>query len=171
MKLLGGLLILLGCFGVGKSHCRALKGRYLDLCEVLECVRILDGQIRYSNTPLSEIFGQIHRKRASTVSCFFERAAMEMEKMQGKTLQEIWSGQITYLEKQTHLQKEDRESLENFGKTLGIMDVTMQMQQLELYTVRLKEAIEEAKGQWKEKERLVPKLGLICGMVVVLILI
>lgn len=171
MKILGGLFIVLGCFGIGKSYCGGLRGRYEDLRELLECIRILEGEIRYSNRPLTEIFEQIHRKRASTVSSFFENVATKMRQMEGKTLQEIWSQQIGFFEKKSHLQKEDLDNLENFGKTLGIMDVTMQMQQLELYTVRVKETIGEAKGQWKEKERLVPKLGLICGMVVVLILI
>lgn len=171
MKILGSVLIVLGCFGIGKSYCRNLKGRYLDLKKLLECICLLKGEICYSNAPLREIFGQIHKKRGDAVSVFFQTAGKEMEKMEGKTFREIFTESLRVLEKQTFLNREDLDGLDNLGKTLGIMDVDMQRSQLELYTERLKASIEEAKEQWKEKERLVPKLGLTCGMVVVLILI
>lgn len=171
MKAAGALFIILGGFGIGKSYCRTLKGRYLDLKKLLECIRLLEGGVRYSNAPLREIFGQIHRKRQDAVSAFFDAAGKEMEKMEGKTFRVIFSETMQLLVKESCLNGDDLEGLENFGKTLGIMDVTMQIKQLEMYTERLKTSIEEAKEQWKEKERLVPRLGLACGIAVVLILI
>lgn len=171
MKLLGGLLVTVGGFGIGKSYCSVLKGRYLDLLEILECIRLLEGEIRYSNAPLGEIFGRIQKKRPGIIGNFFGNVGVEMKKMNGRTLQNIWNEQVFTLEKRTRLIKTDLENLDNFGRSLGIMDTLMQTNQLELYTKRLNAGILEAKENWKEKEKLVPKLGLVFGMAVVLILI
>lgn len=164
-------MIVLGCFGVGKNYCGKLKERYDNLKELLECIGILEGQIRYSNLPLMEAFIQIHQKRASKVSRIFHDTAKELSKMAGKPLYQIWKEQLGRHEKNIQLSKEDWSSLENLGKTLGIFDAVMQMNQLEGYTNQLKSSIEDAKIQWKEKERIIPGLGMISGMVLVLILI
>ncbi len=171
MKLVGAIFVVLGGFGIGKSKCKKLKERYDNLREFLVCVQFLQGQMELGNKPLGEIFEEMGKKRPWIFGWLFCRVSKELQQLEGKLFREIWETNIDSRKTDQGLKKEDWEYMKTMGAILGVLDITSQQKQLEVCEREIKRTIEEARIQWKEKERLLPKLGMISGMAIVLILL
>ncbi len=171
MKITGAVLIMAGCLGMAASVINNWKRRYLELKELLECIQILNGQVRYTMSPLPEIFLEIERRRKSRLGELFGQVGRELNRRGGETLEAIWKRALQDSRKCFVLNKEDWDVFMNMGKGLGYLDVEMQRKHLEGCISQLSERLPETRKAWKEREKVIRSLGLVSGAMLLLILI
>lgn len=147
------------------------KKQYLELKELIECVRILDGQVRFCLTPLPELLKEIKRKRSSNLGNLFGRIGQEAEKQEGEMLQDIWERVLREEKESFSLAKEDWELLKALGKGLGYLDVEMQKRHLESNLSELSARLPEREKKYREKEKVIRSFGFAAAALLLLILI
>ncbi len=147
------------------------KRQYLELKELVECVRILDGQVRFCLTPLPELLQEIKRKRESAMGALFGHIGQEIGKQKGEMLQDIWERVLDEEKEKIVLAKEDWELLREMGKGLGYLDVEMQKRHLESNLAQLSARLPEREKKYKEREKVIRSFGFAAATLLLLILI
>lgn len=147
------------------------KKQYLELKELIECVRILDGQVRFCLTPLPELLWEIKRKRNSCLGNVFGRIGQEAEKQEGEMLQDIWERVLCEEKESFSLAKEDWELFMALGKGLGYLDVEMQKRHLESNLSELSARLPEREKKYREREKMIRSFGFAAAALLLLILI
>lgn len=147
------------------------KKQYLELKELIECVRILDGQVRFCLTPLPELLREIKRKRNSSLGDLFGRIGQEAEKQEGEMLQDIWERVLCEEKESFSLAKEDWELFKALGKGLGYLDVEMQKRHLESNLSELSARLPEREKKYREREKMIRSFGFAAAALLLLILI
>lgn len=171
MKIVGAFFIMAGCLGMAASYIHNWKRRYLELKELAECLQILDGQVRYTMSPLPEILTEIEKRRKSEVGALFGRIGRELNRREGETLMEIWERILAEERSGFAIGKEEWDAFRSLGKGLGYLDVSMQEKYLEGYQKQLSKQLPEARRAWKERERVIRSLGVVSGVMLLLILV
>ena len=147
------------------------KKQYLELKELVECIRILDGQIRFCLTPLPQLLKEIEQKRGSSLGAVFGKIGREIEKQEGEMLQDIWERVLEAEREGFSLAKEDLELFTALGKGLGYLDVEMQKRHLESNLSELSARIPEREKRYKEREKVIRSFGFAAAALLLLILI
>lgn len=150
-----GLGILCGMF-----FSIQLREREKTMSFVLLLIKEITVQIRYTN---SEI-GDILRSAAQSTELkrlYFLEGCREIEP--NTDFHEIWNSGV---KKQPYLNTRDRELLIGLGDRLGQTDTEGQLSFLEMYAEMIKNRLEEAKRDYKDKGKLYRSLGLLCGLAV-----
>ncbi len=147
------------------------KKQYLELKELIECIRILDGQVRFCLTPLPELLREIKRKRNSSLGNVFGRIGQEAEKGEGEMLQDIWERVLCEEKEGLFLAKEDWELFQALGKGLGYLDVEMQKRHLESNLAELTARLPEREKKYREREKMIRSFGFAAAALLLLILI
>lgn len=147
------------------------KRQYQELKELVECIRILDGQVRFCLTPLPELLREIARKRESNLGVLFGYIGQEIEKQEGEMLQDIWERVLDAEKERVSLAKEDWELFRELGKGLGYLDVEMQKRHLESNLSELSARLPEREKKYREREKVIRSFGFAAATLLLLILI
>lgn len=147
------------------------KKQYLELKELVECVRILDGQVRFCLTPLPELFGEIEQKRKTNIGALFGYIGRKIEKQEGEMLQDIWERVLEEKRAEFSLAKEDWELLVQLGKGLGYLDVEMQKRHLSGNLSELSARLPEREKKYREREKVIRSFGFAAAALLLLILL
>ena len=171
IKMIGGILVVGACFGMGDYFVNCLEKRVEQLTQLYHAVLELQGEIRYAATPLSEVMFTLGKQGGGRIATFFFRIGEEMEQADGRSLAEIVR-QIGCIELQkTVLTKQDKEQLFRLGDSLGRLDKTQQLLATEYYLNGLKGEIEEARRIKKERSYLYRCLSILTGVFLMILMI
>lgn len=157
--------------GMAASQNTYWKKQYLELKELVECIRILDGQVRFCLTPLPELLKEIERKRKSILGNVFGCIGQEIEKQDGEMLQDIWERVLEAEKENICLAKDDWELFKALGKGLGYLDVEMQKRHLESNLSELSARLPEREKKYREREKVIRSFGFAAAALLLLILI
>ena len=171
LKVVGCVLVIISCSGMGLYFSECLKTRIEELVELKKIIVLLRGNIRYANTPLSEALHSIAMRNQGDFSSFLQWVSSQMEEMSGNTMAEIWELGVKKYLKNTALSKMDCEELIQFGKSLGYLDKEMQLGTIDLYIASLETEIEESLKCSRQKIYLYNSLGVMGGIFITIILI
>ncbi len=170
IKLIGITLIIGSSSGIGFYFSNYLKNRITDLGELKKSILILRGEIRYGNTPLPEAIESIGKKN-NRLSNFFAFVGQELMKLNGIPFYTIWTEGIRIGLKESHLNKQDKETLSKLGETLGYLDKEMQINLINLYIEELEAEIKESFKIMKEKSYLYNTLGVMAGIFIAIVML
>lgn len=171
MRIVGILLVISGSSMYGVWLSKRYVGNLAELEELRHMMFLLKGQILYANAPLHEAFETIGNRTNGALAEFFIRVAKKSEAQQGTQFAEIWKEEVGYLEGDSLLSKEDRQSLENFGNHLGFLDKEMQERNLLLYLEQLDLRIQDMRAHKKERCRMCTSLGIMGGLFLAILFI
>ncbi|HEX3077522.1 MAG TPA: stage III sporulation protein AB [Lachnospiraceae bacterium] len=171
IKMLGAILIILSSCGIGFYFSTVLKDRIEDLKELDKIIRILRGDIRYANTPIPEAVEALAYRTEGYYKQFLLTVSDELNKLEGKTLKEIWQKCVDMELKETSLSKKDKMLLTRFGENLGYLDKEMQLNTIDLYITQIQGELDDAIDNVKEKVRLYNMLGVMGGIFITIVLI
>lgn len=171
IKIIGCVLILSSCSGMGWYFSSELRTRIKDLKELKKLIYLLKGDIRYANTPLPEAVQALSIRHGGKYKSFLTYISNKLLELSGVTFYEIWKEAVNKKLDKTSLNKKDIQGLIQLGETLGYLDKDMQMNTLELYISGLEEEIEELSKNVKEKSYLYNSLGVMGGIFITIIMI
>lgn len=171
MKVIGALLVIFSCTGIGLYFSAMTKGRVADLKALKKEIYLLRGDICYGSTPLPEAFEMLAQRSGNHFKCFFFNIALQLKKFDGLPFAQIWDKGIQENLSESFLNEQDKEQLHKLGDTLGFMDKDTQIKSIELYIEQLDQELTEAIQNQKEKTRLYNMLGVLCGLFLTVVLI
>lgn len=151
---------------IGNLISRRYTLRLNELKDIKNALNIIESKIKFTYEPLADIFMQTSKMVSKNISKIF---ALASNNMKTDNAEEAWEKSINI--SITNLNKEDIESLKNFGKMLGKTDKEGQISRLELTKTFIEMQIEKAKAEEEKNAKLYKTLGAVVGLAFVIILI
>lgn len=169
-RIIGAVLIIAACSGIGFYEGRQLTGHERLLQQIRQMVILLRGEIRYGNSSLFLILGNIMPKLEAEISVFLCGLRDKMESKDYLRFYDIFLDCAQRSGIQKKLSDREWQHFTDFGKQLGCTDRETQLSQIELYLEELEYELAELGSEVKEKKKLYQNLGILCGFFLVLIL-
>lgn len=175
VHILGAFCVIASCTGIGIYAGSSRKDRLEKLRAVRQHFSMLEGDIRcgFSTLPeaLSNLYMRLEKGTFSEMELFYKTVADRLFEREGKTLQEIWSGEANRCLSGSSLTKEDIRLFSALGGQLGCLDRDMQLTTIDLYMSRLEEEIGRQAETIGETMRLCRTLGLLAGIFIVVVVL
>ena len=151
---------------IGILSANRYKNRVVDLKEMQSALNMLETKIKFTYSPLPDIFEEISEHVNPNISHVFRMASIKMDNMNAT---DAWEQAIDI--SYTNLNKEDINTIKGLGKLLGKTDVEGQVSEIELVKKFLEIQIDKAENECNKNEKLYKTLGIVSGMGIVIILI
>lgn len=168
---MGAILVILSTGAMGFYFSVILKERISDLKELNKLILLLRGDIRYAGTPLPEAVGSLAYRTEGEYRRFLLSVQEELDKLEGRTFNEIWRDCVDRELVDTSLNKKDKLLLTRLGENLGYLDKEMQLNTIDLYITQIQGELDDAVDNVKEKARLYNMLGIMAGVFITIVLI
>jgi len=171
LKVLGGMLTIISCAGIGFSKSNQYRHEIRNLKDFKRIVIYLRGEISHSNSSLPDIIKTISDKEKGVFEDFLKRLYRELSTVQGKRFCQVWENTIEVSTNKIFLTKPSKEKIKRLGRELGYMDKQTQIECLNCFINDIDEDIREKTQASKDKTRLYNVMGVLFGVFVVIILI
>ena len=173
LKIVGCLLVLAGCAGIG-WYFSGMAGKRIRVMEELEgLLQRLYGEIEYAGSDMPEILQSLEEESVYFKG-FWRRIAMRIAEGQSTRLWEIWRDEIS--RKEFHrksirfLGQEELFILQEIGRSLGQTDRQSQLHTLALYQERLHKVLERVSREYHGQARVYRVAGVTAGCFLVILL-
>ena len=169
MRLLGAVLVVAGCAGLGLAGVRRLDGRVRDLGELASGLGTLQRELGWRLAPLPQALETAAGIAHGPSSAFFARCAQGAERPDGQSFQTVWREAIEAVP--LRLSAEDRALLDRLGPVLGRYDGDSQRLALEDTAAALHTLQGEAADDRRRLGRVYGVLGMTAGLFLAILLV
>ena len=157
--------IFLLCNIVGRIISGKYKYRLDELVEYKNALNVFKTKIKFTYSPIPEIFDEIEKTSSKNVGKVFKSAK---EKMKEKTAGMSWNEAIS--ESSGNINEEDKQTLQMMAKMLGEADLDGQVGQIDITLNFLEKQIQNAEEEKNKNAKLYKKLGTIMGLALIIML-
>jgi stage III sporulation protein AB len=171
MKILGMVLILVSCSGLGLIYSTRLKRRVDDFITYKKALILLKSEINYSVTPLPEAFENVGKKIDGYIGEYFTVISKELKNKITGDINKVFKEHALKILQDTCLNKSDIENIVSFSSNLGILDKESQINNIKLQIEVVNEEIENARVDEGKNGKLFKVLGVLGGIFVIVIFI
>lgn len=171
LQVAGAMLVIVAAGALGLTVSQNYARRPRELRALQSALSLLETEIVYAATPLTEALEQVSRRAEPCASGLFARAHTELGSGSGTTAQEAWETALDKYYPDSCLRPEDLTVLQGVGKVLGTSDRQDQTKHLRLAHERLRMLNLKAEDEARQNVRLWRYLGLFAGLATVLILV
>ena len=169
IRLLGAVMLITGCGGLGMSAVNRLDGRVRDLRELSAGLEILRRELGWRLSPLPEALETAAAGTHGRAAGFFTACARQSKQLAGSPFRTVWSDGLERCP--LRLDREDRALLEQLGPVLGRYDGDSQRQAVENVLAGLGRRLAQAEDDRRRLGRVYGVLGLTAGLFLTLMLI
>ena len=171
LKIVGSLFVLCSAAVFGFWKAEKLNRRVLCLQELKRMTVFLQGELRYHRSRLSEAFENVSDRIRGPLGIFLQELAERIESNGVMTMDEAWKEATSHLLQNADFSKEDESLFEVLGNSLGYLDISMQIEHLNLTVLQIEDALNMAKEQWRVKGKLYRTMGVSLGALLVLLIV
>ena len=165
LKIIGIVLIMMSASLMGYLFSKDYIERINRLEQIQKMLILLKGEISYSNNSVQEALENISEMIEGKVGEFVAKVQESFKKS------EMPLSVDNIFDKKSSLKSEDKNSLKDFGRGLGITDRQTQINNIEKYQSQIQLTIKELKAEKNEKCKLYRMLGITCGAFLGIVLI
>ncbi len=140
IKVMGALLIVLGCSGVGFSMCRRFRALERSLGELCKCLKWMTWELKSRMPPLSALCRGAAELATGALSRTFARLAQEFD---AQLIPDAASCMEAALRENADLSPEVAAVLRDVGRSLGKFSLCEQLEALEASSARAERALSE----------------------------
>lgn len=170
IKMLGVCIILLGATVMGVCASSSLTNRARTLNSFMNALDIMRSEINERLTPLYELMIILGDISSYAVASFFKACAEEMKKKPDIPFAIIWRKNLKHAD-YLQLKAGETEAISALGEVLGRYSAKEQSEAIE-HTLRNVETMAQNAENTRQKlGGLYTKLGVICGIAVVIVFI
>lgn len=169
MKLLGAALVVGSAALIGNTVARNYSERPLQLAEIASAFAVLETEISYARTPLSDALARACGARRGVAAHMFRQAARLIgsgELVPG----DAWETAVRRAYASSALAPEDRDVLLAFGANLGSCGAEDQLRHVALARERLRANEAAARDEASRMARMWRYLGVTVGAMVAILL-
>ncbi len=170
IKTIGICMTLAACGTMGMTWAGVYEKRPRHLIAMDSALQLLETEIIYGATPLSEAMVHVSQCCDPEISDLFKKTALELGKMEGVTAGEAWNSALRAFQEESVLNDSDILILKRFGTSLGVSDREDQAKHLELARSQLKLAAARAEAAAKKNSTVFRYMGFLGGLLLILIL-
>lgn len=170
LKIIGASLALAASTGIGFTMARDYTERPRQLRAIESALQMLETEIVYGATPLTEALDHIAAGCDPGVNVLFRQTASELRQAGGCTAGEAWRQALAALYQASAVKDTDIAVLKRLGASLGLSDRRDQEKHLKLAREQLKREIRLAEELAEKNGRLCKYLGVLGGLALVLVL-
>ena len=171
IKLVGCCLILGSSAMLGLYYSSRLSGRLMLLKQWYQAMQLLKGEIGYRHATLGEAFLEVGRRCGQDVGKWMEQLGEEMQKKHSVSFLELWMPALEQWKKGGILSADDIRLLEDFGKNLGYLDVSMQEQRILFFMEQLETQIQLLNASIEKRKHLYRTISVLGGSFLVVLLL
>ncbi len=167
-KLVAGTCVMTGAVGFGLALCGELGSEIAHLRKLKELLLYVIGEITYLHRPVAEILGMAAERMEEPYASFLKQTAAQLEERSGRTLLEIWNGNMEELS-ESGLPKEALRYMERMGTCFGCEGDKMQIAYFQLFERELDERITVLSAKRSENSRLISALSALTGVLCIVL--
>lgn len=168
MRILGGVIFLLGTVGFGMYQSMAYEKGIEALRSAADMMHYLISQIQIENASLPESICKVSFRMDGFIGEVLQNICKRNNKNDGKPLFEIWQEEMAVLEERFH--PKDLELLIHMFDETGFYDTKTQLQRLQINLEVFSEEIKARESQRENRCRLYQSMGLMIGIFVIILL-
>lgn len=168
MRILGGLIFLLGTAGFGMYHAASYEAGIEALKQAADMMRYLITQIQVENASLPESICKVSARMEGPIGEVLQNIQKSNKQNDGKPLFEIWQEEMSALDEE--YTSKDLELLVHLFDQTGFYDTKAQLQKLQMTLETFTEEIRLREGQKEKQCRLYQSMGLMIGIFVIILL-
>lgn len=168
-RLMGAVLLALGCGAVGWGAVGRLERRVRDLRELAAGLDVLQRELGWRLAPLPAALDTAAKEAHGCAARFFEQCAQGAGRLNGRSFQQVWREELETCPLQ--LTAEDKQLLEQLGSVLGRYDGESQRKAIEEGVSRLDRQIVQAGEDRRRLGRVYGALGMTAGLFLAVLLI
>jgi len=171
LRIIGAVLVCSSSALLGMYLARLDHYRSIDLNEWKKAMLILRSQIAFAAVPLPEAMNITAERVGEPVSATLKLFAQRLLSKDSADVYSIWTNTVKGELKNSYLKQEDFDWLSNFGKTLGFLDTTMQLNSIDLTVSYIDSKTEALAIQSEKHKKMYGSLGILGGLLTVVILL
>lgn len=170
LKLLGCIMIFLGCLGLGFWYRGQFGGRIRALRMLGGILELLASQVRYGRATLPECCRHVAAQLDMPFNRAFRCVAEKMQENTGASFATVFREHMEKPLKELPLTLEDRETFLQFASETGYLDGQMQLRALEQSKELMSGTVERLERENADKSRVAVGLGVMGGFLLILVL-
>ena len=155
MKIIGSMLVILGCTSIGFYIVERMRRRLAELELIKRQLLFMRGEMRSGYQPLAEIFSRLEERMLGEWKSFYGFLREKLSTNRTEMLAELWGEAIS----------------SRLGENLGYLDREMQIALLTVCEAHMDEYIEKEKDQIKQQAKVYQTLGIMSGIFLTMILV
>lgn len=164
-KLLGCVLILMSCTGIGFSKSADMRKQIEELETLRHIFSLLKGELEYTHGTFGEMFLSVGNKISGQYGTWITNLGKTLEQKPQSQFETIWKESIDVSLKDIRLFERDRKELERMGRHLG------RLESVELYIKQLEYEIKIRREEYRSKRKLCQSMGIMSGIFLVILLL
>lgn len=169
--MLGAILVIAGCTGVGFYTGNQLGERLNQIMELVKITEFLKGEITFSRSTLPEAMERIGKRTVNPFDDFLKNLSQQMKKYSGEGFAELLQIKMSEYLSEVALTKDDLQEFYLTYRNLGYLDKEMQIHLLERYIKEQEKEIDVLYQQLPVQKKLFHSLGVLGGVFLAIILI
>lgn len=171
LKLIGSLIVIASTGIMGFYYGDIFYRRVKQLTSIQYAINLLEAEIVFTSTPLSEAFKNVANKTKEPINKIFEYLSMRLMDKEVTDVQSAFFEALKKNKGELYFNKEEVEVLASFMSALGASDVEGQKKNFNITSKKLESLEKLAEESRRKNEKLFRYLGVCTGMLIVIILI
>lgn len=171
IKLLASICIIVSGFMFGVNMSAQQKIRMNELNCIKKAFLILKSQINYSLELLPIALMNIAKRSDKPVNVIFKSISERLVQKDKKPIAEIWAEEFKANSKNTHLSKEDIETVSDFGKALSSLDRKLQINNIDIVIEYIDKTVEFIANKNETESKMYRSLGVLGGILLAVMMI
>lgn len=169
IKLIGSVLVILGCGGFGFSLAVSYRREVKTIRQLIGLLGYMESELRYRLTPLPQLCRQTAAESRGVISRVINRLAEQLEAQVSPNVSSCMCAVIS--EYQGDIPIRTQKCLEELGMSLGRFDLAGQLTGLESVRQSCKDKLEELENNKENRLRSYQTLSLCAGAALAILLI
>ncbi len=173
LKIIGAICITGATTLYAKGLVGELTCRIATLKAIKQSFCVLKGELRYGVETLPSAFMNVGEKCSvgqEAVRDFFWGVGGKLKTENGSVLKETWEQEAKKLATEGHLDGKECDNLVRVGDGLGYLDLTQQLNNIELYLEGVDEDIAALSEKYADNCRMYMGLGVMAGLFLTIVL-
>lgn len=168
MRILGGIIFLLGTVGLGMFQSVSYEEEIESLKQAADMMRFLITQIQSENASLPESICKVSVRMEGYIGKILQNIQKKTLENDGKPLSAIWQEEMSGLSE--YFSNKNLDLLVHMFDQTGFYDTKAQLQRLQMNLEVFTEEIRSREEQKEKRCRLYQSMGLMVGIFVIILL-
>ncbi|MCM1047967.1 MAG: stage III sporulation protein AB [Clostridiales bacterium] len=164
LRLVGIIMLMFGCIGLGVNKASEEKQRIVRLREIRRMIVRIQGEMAYGKRTLPEICLIFSENSTEPYNDAFLGIFKQLEANDGRALEDIWKESLTHCMKDMPLEIEEKDILINLTDHMGIMDEASQAADIGQSLDMITDHIAQAEAEYKNKVKVIMSVSIMAGL-------
>lgn len=165
LKIVGCIIIIASCTGIGFSKSKEMECHLSELEELKKIFYLLKSELQYTRAPFAEVFEKIGPKTREPFRSWLFHLSICLNEKRGGLFWEMWGNSIEEHLKNCRLKEDELNELKNVGKNLEYIE------SLDLFIEQMEYRIKNVRESYRTKRKLCQSLGIMGGIFLVILLL